>query len=275
MQGKQDAVLVLKTHHSIMDGSSLQVAMRDLAALYQALSSGQPAELPECTIQYSDFAQWQHSQQETGAWEPHMQFWKQHLEGAPDALDLPADVCESGKTQSRESHWLQLRFDAEESEAIRGLATRCQTSLLALVIATIQVRVMLMLRMRAVMIYYIVYNSLLWDMRIGRSSCHTDVCASSRLMDTDVAFRIMAAAEQARRFHPSAVYTVEIRQHMFVLVVSLCIVSIRASSGRWCWQDDVVDGLPYNLSTSWIKSICLDLLSCRWCWGGGAGKSMW
>ena len=123
-----------------MDGSSLKVAMRDLAALYQALSSGQQAELPDCAVQYSDFAQWQHSQQEAGAWEPHVQFWKQHLEGAPDALDLPADAPDGGKKKRiRKDHWLQLTLDAELAEAMRGLATQCQASLLALVTAAFQV----------------------------------------------------------------------------------------------------------------------------------------
>ena len=85
LQGKDEAVLVLRTHHSIMDGSSLRAAMSDLEALYAALATSKPAGLPALPIQYSDFAQWQHHQQEQGAWEPHVEFWKRHLEGAPAA----------------------------------------------------------------------------------------------------------------------------------------------------------------------------------------------
>ncbi len=139
IQGKDDAVLVLRTHHSIMDGSSLQVAVRDLEAIYQALATKQAADLPEQSIQYSDFAQWQHSQQEAGGWEPHMEFWKEELAGAPDALDLPADVAEGERKSSKESHWLHFQLDSELSEAMRGLATQCQASLLALATAALQV----------------------------------------------------------------------------------------------------------------------------------------
>ena len=130
---------MLRTHHSIMDGSSLQVAVKDLGALYQALDTKQPHALPEQPIQYSDFAQWQHSQQQAGAWEPHLAFWKEELAGAPDALDLPADVPESDRKDSKEGHWLYFQLDAELADAMRALATGCQASLLALAIAAFQV----------------------------------------------------------------------------------------------------------------------------------------
>ena len=72
MQGSKATVLVLHTHHSIMDGSSLQIAIQDLEAMYEALTRGQPAQLPQPPLQYSDFAQWQHSQQQSGAWDRHL-----------------------------------------------------------------------------------------------------------------------------------------------------------------------------------------------------------
>lgn len=139
LQGETAAVLVLHTHHSIMDGSSLQVAMKDLGAIHQGLSAKHAPELRELPIQYSDFAQWQHNQQQAGAWEPHVDFWKEHLAGAPDALDLPADVPDAGKKQGHEGHWLQLQLDAELADGMRTLATRCQASLLALTVAAFQV----------------------------------------------------------------------------------------------------------------------------------------
>ena len=122
-----------------MDGSSLQLAIRDLGALYQALEAKQPAELPQQSIQYSDFAQWQQSQQKAGAWENHLSFWREGLAGAPDALDLPADVAGSEKESSKESHWLHFQLSAELTADMRALATSCQASLLALAVASFQV----------------------------------------------------------------------------------------------------------------------------------------
>lgn len=143
LQGDNAAVLVLHMHHSIMDGRSLQVAMKDLRAIYRGFTADaaadEAADLPELRIQYSDFAQWQHSQQQAGAWEPHVKFWQEHLAGAPDALDLPADVPDAGKKQGHEGHWLQLQLDAGLADGMRMLATRNQASLLALTVAAFQV----------------------------------------------------------------------------------------------------------------------------------------
>ncbi|KAK9839969.1 hypothetical protein WJX74_001268 [Apatococcus lobatus] len=138
-KGNDSAILVLHTHHSIMDGSSLQVAMKDLGAIYSSLQANKPDALREQSIQYSDFAQWQHSQQEAGAWEPHVKFWKEHLAGAPDALDLPADVSDAGKRRGHVGHWLQLQLDADLVDGMRALATRCHASLLAMIVAAFQV----------------------------------------------------------------------------------------------------------------------------------------
>ena len=38
LQGKSSSVLALRTHHSIMDGSSLQVLTADLEAAYSSLA---------------------------------------------------------------------------------------------------------------------------------------------------------------------------------------------------------------------------------------------
>ena len=42
----RDSVLVLTVHHSVSDGWSLQVILRDLGASYAARSSGLPPRLP-------------------------------------------------------------------------------------------------------------------------------------------------------------------------------------------------------------------------------------
>ncbi|MEM9009522.1 MAG: amino acid adenylation domain-containing protein, partial [Cyanobacteria bacterium P01_F01_bin.86] len=59
-----DHLMLLIMHHSIADGWSSNILMRELLALYDAFSTGRPASLPEIPIQYVDFAIWQkqHSQ---------------------------------------------------------------------------------------------------------------------------------------------------------------------------------------------------------------------
>ncbi|MCP4659968.1 MAG: amino acid adenylation domain-containing protein [bacterium] len=51
--------LLVTQHHIVSDGWSLGVFCRELAALYEAFSSGSPSPLEDLPIQYADFALWQ------------------------------------------------------------------------------------------------------------------------------------------------------------------------------------------------------------------------
>ena len=52
-------VLLLTMHHIVSDGWSMGVLVREVAALYEAFSQGQPSPLPELPVQYADYAAWQ------------------------------------------------------------------------------------------------------------------------------------------------------------------------------------------------------------------------
>src|ERR1700678_3436173 len=54
----RDSVLFLTVHHSVSDGWSMQVIVRDLGTFYAARSAGTPAALPPVR-QYREYAQWQ------------------------------------------------------------------------------------------------------------------------------------------------------------------------------------------------------------------------
>ena len=149
LQGEGLLVLQLQTHHSIMDGTSLQVLLQDLGATYDGLTHRQQARLPEQSIQYSDYAHWQREQQAAGGWDEHVRFWKENLAGAPDVLDLPADVSDEGQKSSTDSHWLEFQLEPRVMAGLRALATRCQASLLALLIAALQVRARTQLKYRS------------------------------------------------------------------------------------------------------------------------------
>ena len=68
----------------------MNVAVRELVTLYEALHAGQPSPLPELAVQYADFAVWQRQHQEA-AIEEQLDYWKAQLAAAPEVLELPAD----------------------------------------------------------------------------------------------------------------------------------------------------------------------------------------
>jgi amino acid adenylation domain-containing protein len=89
--GPDDHFLLVTCHHIAADNWSKGVLFRELAGLYNAFVAGRPAPLPELPIQYADFAVWQREYLQGEALRRQLAYWKEHLAGAPAALDLPAD----------------------------------------------------------------------------------------------------------------------------------------------------------------------------------------
>ncbi|AGC43405.1 non-ribosomal peptide synthetase [Myxococcus stipitatus DSM 14675] len=87
----REHVLLLTLHHIASDGWSLGVLMRELAAHYQALTSGADVALPPLSLQYADYAHWQRRRADEGAMKAHVEWWRERLSGAPALLELPTD----------------------------------------------------------------------------------------------------------------------------------------------------------------------------------------
>jgi thioesterase domain-containing protein len=78
-------------HHIVCDGWSLEIFVRELAALYDQHTGEQRASLPDLPIQYGDYAKWQREWIADDLLAAQARYWKQRLAGAPAFLHLPAD----------------------------------------------------------------------------------------------------------------------------------------------------------------------------------------
>jgi len=83
--------LLLTQHHIASDGWSIGILLRELSTLYDAFAAGRPSPLPELPVQYADFAAWQREHLAGDALEAQLAWWRERLESAPPALELPAD----------------------------------------------------------------------------------------------------------------------------------------------------------------------------------------
>ena len=84
-------VLFFTIHHAVWDGWSSGVFAHEISALYRALATSRPSPLPPLETQYADYAEWQRQRLTGESWEQKAAFWKNELEGAPAAIDLPSD----------------------------------------------------------------------------------------------------------------------------------------------------------------------------------------
>ncbi|AFY82813.1 condensation domain-containing protein [Oscillatoria acuminata] len=83
--------LSIVLHHIISDGWSVGVMVREIAAIYEALTAGQAPNLGNLPIQYADFAAWQRQQLQTEGLQRELDYWKQQLQGNLSRLNLPCD----------------------------------------------------------------------------------------------------------------------------------------------------------------------------------------
>ncbi|HYG65107.1 MAG TPA: amino acid adenylation domain-containing protein, partial [Thermoanaerobaculia bacterium] len=79
-----DHLLLVNLHHSVADGWSLGIFLRELAALYEGVP------LPELPVQYADYAVWQREWMQGEALDSQLAYWRRQLADLP-VVELPAD----------------------------------------------------------------------------------------------------------------------------------------------------------------------------------------
>ena len=84
-------VLLLVMHHSLCDGWSARVLIKEIAAWYESITTGSAPAVPELAVQYADFAAWQRRQIRNDAWQSQADYWQKKLAHAPGLIDLPTD----------------------------------------------------------------------------------------------------------------------------------------------------------------------------------------
>ncbi|SFP36146.1 non-ribosomal peptide synthetase [Pseudomonas sp. NFPP28] len=121
-------VLLLTLHHIVSDGWSMGVLTRELMALYQAFSHGQPDPLPALPIQYGDFAVWQRLWLSGEVLQRQSTFWQQALAGAPALLTLPTDRPRPAQ-QDYAGSSVEVRLDERLTAGLKALSQRHGTTL--------------------------------------------------------------------------------------------------------------------------------------------------
>ncbi|MGM3306997.1 amino acid adenylation domain-containing protein [Anabaena sp. WFMT] len=84
-------VVLLTMHHIISDAWSIGIFLGELKDLYTAFCDGKPSLLPELSIQYADFANWQRQWLQGDVLSAQLTYWRQQLGGNLPILQLPTD----------------------------------------------------------------------------------------------------------------------------------------------------------------------------------------
>ncbi len=116
----EEHVLLLTAHRIVADEASLEVVVRELAALYDAFSRGEPSPLPAPRRQHADFTVSQRQWVRSAAFEEQLSYWVGQLGEDLPAVEVPADRPRPAAQTYRGA---RLAFALPESvtEALRGI----------------------------------------------------------------------------------------------------------------------------------------------------------
>jgi amino acid adenylation domain-containing protein len=132
-----DHALLLCVHHTIFDGWSFGVLLRELGALYTQEVTGTPAGLPELPIQFADYAIWEQQRLKGSALDELVSYWRQQLDGF-ETIQLPTDrprpvVADHDGAINR------LRLDGSVLENLHSVAKHESTTPFVVLLAVLQV----------------------------------------------------------------------------------------------------------------------------------------
>ncbi|RCJ25078.1 hypothetical protein A6770_28095 [Nostoc minutum NIES-26] len=127
-------VLLFAIHHIAADGWSIGVLINELSACYRSIATGTAAQLLELPVQYADFALWQRQWLTNEILERQLNYWKQHLTGAPPLLELPTDRPRP-PIQTFRGGTEQLQIDSQLTSGLKKLAQESGSTLFMTLLA--------------------------------------------------------------------------------------------------------------------------------------------
>lgn len=133
--GEEDALLIVTFHHSVTDGLSNGILLKEIRDLYGAACRDQSLGLPQVS-QFSDFIEWQFQKQQGPKLEQAGRFWSQQFADGVPVLELPADAPRPPLMSFQGSRqYLCMRGDV--CHKLRDTATRRGGTLFSLLLAAI------------------------------------------------------------------------------------------------------------------------------------------
>jgi len=131
-------VLGVFIHHIISDGWSILIMGRELLSLYESLRANALPALPELSLQYVDYAAWEHERLLSGRLGASLAYWKKQLAGAPALLELPTDRPRPAAPTFRGGR-IHTTFDASLIEAVQQLGRKHEATLFMTLMSAFQV----------------------------------------------------------------------------------------------------------------------------------------
>ncbi|MDJ0732574.1 MAG: amino acid adenylation domain-containing protein [Nostocaceae cyanobacterium] len=130
---EQEHILLLSVHHTVFDGWSIGILLKELAAVYTAFSTGQAVILPDLPLQYADYSMWQQEWLQGEVLEKQLGYWQQQLADI-SPLQLPTDKPRPA-SQTYEGETYSWQIPPDLTTALEGLSQRAGVTLFMTLLA--------------------------------------------------------------------------------------------------------------------------------------------
>ncbi|WP_338595667.1 amino acid adenylation domain-containing protein [Saccharopolyspora sp. SCSIO 74807] len=133
-----DHLLMINFHHIAVDGWSMRVLWQEFTAAYEAFRAGAQPRLPQLPVDYADYADWQRRWLEGEQAQQQLRFWREELDGADFALELPTDHDRPAALTGRGQR-VHFSFDRELTHRLRDVARQHSATMFMVLQAALDV----------------------------------------------------------------------------------------------------------------------------------------
>lgn len=116
--GAHEHRLIVTMHHLASDGWSLRVFFSELAEIYNAISTGRAAQLPDLPIQYADFSVEQRQVLSEEALRERLEPWQRRLANLPRSFGPPPPLYDAPAAR------YPFQLSPQLSDALRAASQR-------------------------------------------------------------------------------------------------------------------------------------------------------
>ncbi len=131
-------IALLSMHHIVSDAWSVAVMMQDLIEYYFSFHAGKTPRVEPQTANYADFVKWEAAHLQSEAGERMFEYWRDHLEGAPIALDLPSDRPRPA-VQTFNGGTYGFQLDQALTESVEELSRSCNATLFTTLLSAYEI----------------------------------------------------------------------------------------------------------------------------------------
>ncbi|MCY8834837.1 non-ribosomal peptide synthetase [Bacillus atrophaeus] len=127
--------LFITMHHIISDGWSIGVFIKELSTIYQSYCLKKELNLPEISIQYGDYAEWERDQLQEEKVKKQVDYWKNYLSGDLPVLELPADYPRPSN-QTFEGSLCEFKISQQLTKSLKKLSNEVGVTLYVTLLAS-------------------------------------------------------------------------------------------------------------------------------------------